>query len=999
MQPSDTAYPRLKSNFSSTELERWYTPNLEEMALCANMTRIDQTRIGFLILLKTFQRLGYFVASSEVPHTIIEHIARTINQPPNREQLNTYDNSRNRKNHIKLIRHHLEVRAFNDDARTLLAQTLADASLSKDDLADLINIGIETLVKHRFELPVFGVLLREAKKQRTATYQYWFSTLFEQLDDSNRATLDALFIVEEGQCSSVWNTLKNDAPQSSLAGLRERLKHHAQLSRLAENSWMLCAIPVVKRQQLALEGLSLNAADMMRMEPKKRYAVALTLIQWQLARATDDLCDLFCKQMLKVQHLAEAELENYLSANQDKTDEILRRFAQLDTLLQSQISIEDKIISAKQLVSARLDLCEFSRTHAEQGGKNECRFMWRYFKPRRTQLFSILAVLNFMATHQDKRFERAIAFILHNQRRHADWLSLGMAETDVLSAKDLDWIPEKWWQLVTGESSDKAMPVRVNRRQFEICVCRQLVQELKSADMCVPGSDAYSDYREQLLPADECTKALAEYGEVAGLPVNDEAFINHLCTLLTHSASEVDQAYPANPHFKIVNGHPTLAKLIKKPVPEGFNAVQEALTHQLQVLDISILDALTDTMRWLQWGKHFGPLSGHHSKLQDEERRQILTVFAYGTGLGATQTAKSISGISDRQIAFVNQRHISAEKIDAAICTIINAYNRFWLPKYWGDPKRAAADGTKWDLYENNLLSEYHIRYGGWGGVGYYHVSETYIALFSHFIPCGVWEAVYILDGLTKNQSDIQPDYLHGDTQAQSTPVFGLAYLLGIKLMPRIRHWKELKCYKPTQAQQYQHINELFTKDAIDWKLIARHLPDMLQVALSIKAGRIAPSTILRKLGTASRKNKLYYAFRELGRVVRTLFLLEFVSSEDLRRVIQGATNKCENFNKFAQWIYFASDQIQENVRDEQLKIIKYNHLIANLLIFHNCHTMTQTLKTLQDEGMVLTPEILKALSPYRQHFNRFGMFELRERDVEPIDYEVRLSLKTKMVI
>jgi TnpA family transposase len=254
-----------------------------------------------------------------------------------------------------------------------------------------------------------------------------------------------------------------------------------------------------------------------------------------------------------------------------------------------------------------------------------------------------------------------------------------------------------------------------------------------------------------------------------------------------------------------------------------------------------------------------------------------------------------------------------------------------------------------------------------------------------------VWEAIYILDGLTKNQSDIQPDTLHGDTQAQSTPVFGLAYLLGIKLMPRIRNWKDLKCYKPTPDQAYNHINDLFTKDKIDWELIARHLPDMLQVALSIKAGRIAPSTILRKLGTASRKNKLYYAFRELGRVVRTLFLLEFVSSEDLRRIIQGATNKCENFNKFAQWIYFANDSIQENVRDEQIKVIKYNHLIANLLIFHNCHTMTQALKELQEEGMVLTPEILQALSPYRQHLIRFGAFELRDRDVEPIDYDIRL--------
>ena len=104
-----------------------------------------------------------------------------------------------------------------------------------------------------------------------------------------------------------------------------------------------------------------------------------------------------------------------------------------------------------------------------------------------------------------------------------------------------------------------------------------------------------------------------------------------------------------------------------------------------------MLDVLGDTMQWLNWGQFFGPLSGHESKLDDEERRQILTTFAYGTGLGPTQVAKSVSGVSDRQIAFVNQRHVTTEKLEAAISEVINGYNRFWLPKLWGDAKRAAA--------------------------------------------------------------------------------------------------------------------------------------------------------------------------------------------------------------------------------------------------------------------------------------------------------------------
>lgn len=300
------------------------------------------------------------------------------------------------------------------------------------------------------------------------------------------------------------------------------------------------------------------------------------------------------------------------------------------------------------------------------------------------------------------------------------------------------------------------------------------------------------------------------------------------------------------------------------------------------------------------------------------------------------------------------------------------------MPKLWGTGKSASADGTKWDLYEQNLLSEYHIRYGGYGGIGYYHVSDTYIALFSHFIPCGVWEAVHILDGLLQNRSDIQPDTLHGDTQAQSAPVFALAHLLGIKLMPRIRNWKDLKFFRPDRTTRYAHIDSLFD-EAIDWPLIETHFPDMLRVAISIKAGHVTAATVLKRLGTNSRKNKLYFAFREFGRVVRTIFLLNYIGNMDLRRTIQAATNKSEAFNEFAQWVAFGGGGvIAEKDRDEQQKVIKYNHLVSSLVIFHTADAMTKALSRLKTEGHKFSQEALAAISPYRtEHINRFGSYTL----------------------
>jgi len=98
----------------------------------------------------------------------------------------------------------------------------------------------------------------------------------------------------------------------------------------------------------------------------------------------------------------------------------------------------------------------------------------------------------------------------------------------------------------------------------------------------------------------------------------------------------------------------------------------------------------------------------------------------------------------------------------------------------------------KWDVHPQSFMSEYHVRYGGYGGIGYYLVSDTYIALFSRFIACGAYEGHSILDFVAENRSALQPDTVHADTHGQSAAIFGLAHLLGIELMPRIRHWKDL---------------------------------------------------------------------------------------------------------------------------------------------------------------------------------------------------------------
>ena len=247
---------------------------------------------------------------------------------------------------------------------------------------------------------------------------------------------------------------------------------------------------------------------------------------------------------------------------------------------------------------------------------------------------------------------------------------------------------------------------------------------------------------------------------------------------------------------------------------------------------------------------------------------------------------------------------------------------------------------------------------------------------------------------LLKNSSDIQPDILHADTQGQSEPVFGLSYLLGIELMPRIRNWQDHIFVRPDETVKYEYIDSLF-KEIVDWNLIQTHWEDLMQMALSIKAGKLMPSTIFRKLNTYSRKNRIYQAFKALGQVIRTLFLLKYISDRKLRREITACTNKVEGYNHFLDWLFFGKDGIiTENDPEEQEKRLKYLDLVASAVILQNTIDLSLAVQELSASGYQINQNQLAILSPYMtSHIKRYGDYVVDWHNL-PNPWEQAISLQ-----
>jgi len=986
----ETAYPRLKPDPTAKELQDIYTPTEAELQCVRGITTGPTTRLALLLHLKLFQRLGYFTTLAEVPERIVQHVAQAIGmRRVPADKLASYDASGGQRKHLTQLRAFLNVRPLDAAGREWLSIVAATAAQTKHIVPDIVNVMLEELVHHRFELPAFSTLERLAIAAREQVHDAHYRQISDALTPTMRALIDELLLTPPGSHHSGWHALKREPKRPTNKEVRHYLQHIQRLRTLAEQLPPI-DVSVPKLKQFRAMARALDASELAELVPVKRYALAAIFIRSQYRKTLDDAADLFIRLIQNLENTAQQKLIAYQLEHSKRADaligqlrEILQAYQVEGTDTQRVDAIEGVLVADIGLLMAECD------EHMAYAGRNYLPFLLAPYGTLRPLLFNCLEIMGLRAASQDPSMERMIGavLVLRSQRREAvEAASLGVEVTT-----DLTWLSAAWRKHVLPKTLVASSPGSIHRKYFELAVLAQVKDELKSGDLYIPHGERYDDYREQLVDEATFAQELDAYGEVSGIATDATDFVQGLRNELTTLADAVDARFPDNLHASVVDGRLVLRRLQGAQVTQAIAAVDSAITERLP--PTSIVDVLVDTTRWLDLHVHFRPIAGTDARVDDLLRRVITTLFCYGCNLGPTQTARSVKGFSRRQISWLNLKYVTDETLDKAIVEVINLYNKFELPGYWGSGKSASADGTKWSVYEQNLLSEYHIRYGGYGGIGYYHVSDNYIALFSHFIPCGVHEAVYILDGLLANRSDIQPDTVHGDTQAQSFPVFGLAHLLGINLMPRIRNIKALVFSRPEPGRAYENIQALFG-DSIDWKLIETHLHDMLRVAISIKVGKITASTILRRLGTYSRKNKLYWAFRELGKAVRTLFLLRYIDDVEVRKSIHAATNKSEEFNGFVKWAFFGGEGIiAENVQHEQRKIVRYNQLVANLVILHNVEQMTRVLAELRQDGASISPEVLAGLSPYRtSHINRFGDYTLDlKREVAPIDFSRRI--------
>ncbi|HLG75482.1 MAG TPA: Tn3 family transposase, partial [Ktedonobacteraceae bacterium] len=282
----------------------------------------------------------------------------------------------------------------------------------------------------------------------------------------------------------------------------------------------------------------------------------------------------------------------------------------------------------------------------------------------------------------------------------------------------------------------------------------------------------------------------------------------------------------------------------------------------------------------------------------------------------------------------------------------------------FGDGKTSSSDGIRFGMAASDLSGRHLPRYFGRrrGLTLYNHVNNRGEHYWVDVVNCTMREATYVLDGLLyQDAPEIKEHYT--DTAGYTDLIFGLFTLLGFRFAPRFRDLPDQTLYRARKGADYGVLSPTLKKDIRD-QLIVDRWDDLNRIAASLKDGLIRPSILVSKLQSMQRQNPLQQALQELGRMAKTLHILEYVDDPALRRRVLVGLNKGEHLHSLARDIAFGRQgRFHDRGYEAQQNRASALSLVINAIAVWNTRYFERAQAALAHQGVPVPEQVWQHLS------------------------------------
>jgi TnpA family transposase len=360
--------------------------------------------------------------------------------------------------------------------------------------------------------------------------------------------------------------------------------------------------------------------------------------------------------------------------------------------------------------------------------------------------------------------------------------------------------------------------------------------------------------------------------------------------------------------------------------------------------------------------------------------RILLSIYGFGTNIGLKHICSGNPHITYNQLRHIKNYFLSANNLKNAIQKIINALFASRDHKIWGEmPIAVAGDSTQFSAYFQNMISEYHNRYGGRGVMIYWHVEKKATCIYSQLKSVSSSEVAAMIGGILNHCTEMSVQKSYVDTHGQSEIGFAFSHLLGFKLMPRLANINKQKLYQCAYGdyQKYGNLQPILS-DTIKWESIKDYYYQMVKYSVAMKEGYATPESILRRFTKNNLTHPIYSALSQLGKVIKTIFVCHYLMHESLRQEIQEGLNVVELWNGVSKFIFYGrAGEISTNKEKSQELAVLSLHLLQLSMVYVNTMMIQQII---YEQNLIdkLTHEDKRAITPLiYEHINPYGLFFL----------------------
>ena len=965
-----------------------YNLSLEDLRLCKTK-RTKTGQLVFGVMLAHFKCHTIFPDDKEISSQLILEVSKDLDIPA--IQIVSFDwQGRNAKKYRQDIREYLGYRisTIQDTSNIIeyLVNQLIPRHLPESALLEQVRI---YFVTNKIEIVSIKQLEHCISSARQNFEHQFIGKIFDHLTQEQLVLIDLILETDSNEENKIieLSELKKDIAGAKIKNIQSAIDKINLLQQIRLPEGIVDSVDRKFLLQYYERVIAFVPSNIKDFAPMTKYVIMAVFCHVRLEILLDSLTDTMVKLLKKLKSSAEKHVDNYILQEVKRVDgkfDILGKLAVLNAENPKSV-IEDKIyptVSQEKLEEVIEDLQH--RGNKWYQGEVREKMHSTYTYGSRRSLLAIIRTLQVFEDHIDyKPIIDAISFI----NKHWD-------ESDspyYINIPLLNGvIPQSWRYMVVTVIKDK---LRINKYNYELAVFEQLKELLGFKAIWVDASYRYRDPNKDL-PKDFYKKKEAYYKSL-DLPIDSREFIEKLKSTLTDKLKTLNANIPENDLVQVrkskAGNNLKVSPSDPQAEPDNIIKLQQEISKEWS--SIHLIDILKESDLRIKFTKELETIGKSSSILaSDLQKRLLLCIFGIGSNTGLKRISIANEDVTYNDLRYVKKRYINSTNIRNAIRMVVNNVLRIRNPDIWGNATTTVAcDSTHLFAWDQNLMSEWHFRYGKKGVMIYWHVDQKSLCIYSQLKDCTSSEVGSMIKGVIDHDTEMDMNRVFVDTHGQSVIGFAVSYLLQFDLCPRLKAINKQKLYyaAPGDKAKYTNITEVL-KGTINWQLIEDNYDEAIKHMVALKSGIVTPEVLIKRFSQSNYNHPVYKTLVEIGKANKTIFLCEYLASEELRIEVNEGLNVVERLNCVMDFLFYGKlGQIAtNNIEDQELSVLCL-HLLQVCMVYINTLIIQQILAQAHWKNR-FTAEDYRALTPlFSGHINPYGLF--------PLDFSKRISINTNI--